>query len=247
MSNDKTTRPYVKLIRSTETQELMKYPPAFMLLCQIALRAKRTDDYNLHGLSIGQAMIGDYRSLGLTHRQYRTAIDKLKTGQFIATQTTNKGTIATIINTKVLDINEEVKGQAKRQSKDKQSTTIKNEINKEINIMFDQFYFNYPRKACKKKAESIFSGLDEATKLKCIDGAKAYAHQCKTLNTEKRFVKLPTTWLNQGCWDDEPLTPQLTIDCPYSQDDIRRFKALHAAGSGLPSDFDQQYKHLITG
>lgn len=246
MSNDKTTRPYVKLIRSTETQELMKYPPAFMLLCQIALRAKRTDDYNLHGLSVGQALIGDYKSLGLTHRQYRTAIDKLKTGQFIATQTTSKGTIATLISTVVLDINEEVKGQAKRQSKDKQTTTIKNERNKEINIMFDQFWSNYPKRVSKDAAEKKFFSLSSDIQLKCIEGARVYADQCKALNPEKRFIKHPTTWLNQGCWDDELLTPLLS-DCPYTTDEIRRFKALHASGAGLPSDFDQEYKHLITG
>jgi hypothetical protein len=178
---------------------------------------------------------------GLNPYKIERILKVFKNVQQIALQTFSKYRIITVLQWEHYQ-----NRTANRTTCAQQVHTTKEKEQQQINIMFDQFYSNYPRKASKKKAESIFSGLDEATKLKCIDGAKAYANQCKTLNTEKRFIKHPTTWLNQGCWEDEPLTPQQG-DCPYTVDEIRRFKALHASGAGLPSDFNQEYKHLITG
>ena len=228
--------------------ELLKDPPAYLLLSQIAYRARWTDEYNKDDLSIGQALIGDYKNIGLTEKQYRNAKKRLERGGFATFKRAFNGTVATLTNTDIFDINigdganpSIEKGQSKG---DQRATNKKDK--KDKNVLFDQFYSNYPRKASKKKAESIFSGLDEATQLKCIEGAKTYADQCKILNTDKKYIKHPTTWLNQGCWEDEPLTPPLS-DCPYTLDEIRRFKALHASGAGLPSNFDQQYKYLITG
>jgi hypothetical protein len=114
------------------------------------------------------------------------------------------------------------------------------------NNLFDQFYENYPRHVSKKKAKEIFLKLENSIQLKCIEQAKVYSDSCKQSGTEEKFIKHPSTWLAQGCWEDET-THQLTIDCPYTSDEIRRFKTLHASGMGLPTDFDQQYKHLITG
>jgi hypothetical protein len=120
------TEPFLKLIRNKETMELLTNAPnAFLLLTQIALRAKRTSDFNVHRLTIGQALVGDYKSIGLTERKYRTAKAQLQSWGFVTFKGTNKGTIATLLNTRVFDINEEDERRAERRSRDEQETTNK--------------------------------------------------------------------------------------------------------------------------
>ncbi len=120
------SEPFLKLIKSKETMELLTNAPnAFLLLTQIAMRAKRTDDFNIHGLTIGQALVGDYESIGLTERKYRTAKAQLQSWGFATFKGTNKRTIANLINSMVFDINEECKGRAKRRTRDEQETTNK--------------------------------------------------------------------------------------------------------------------------
>jgi len=96
---------FLKLNRSPETEALMKKKNAFMLLTQIAYRARRTNEFNTYGLTAGQAQIGDHDKIGLTEREYRTAKKKLEKWNFATFKRTNWGTIATITSTKVYDIN----------------------------------------------------------------------------------------------------------------------------------------------
>ncbi|MFZ7127718.1 MAG: hypothetical protein ACOWWM_16290 [Desulfobacterales bacterium] len=125
---------YLKLIRSEDTLELMRRPNEFLLLAQIAYRAKRTSAFSALGLEPGQALVGDYKSIGLTERQYRTAKKNLEKWGFSTFKATNKGTIATLIKSTVFDINsdsgdEQSDGQAtdRRRASDEQATTNKNE------------------------------------------------------------------------------------------------------------------------
>ncbi len=99
---------FIKTFRSNESEQLMRYPSCLILLLQISLRAKRTNSLDLNGLEIGEALIGDHDSIGLTQQQYRTAKRNLKKWGFITTKSTNKGTIAKLINTDVFDINIEL-------------------------------------------------------------------------------------------------------------------------------------------
>ena len=97
---------FVKLIRSEATFLLMEhYPNAFLLLTQIAIRAKRSENNIQNGLKLGQALIGDYKRIGLSKQQYRSAKTHLKSIQQATFQPTNKGTIATIISTDIYNIN----------------------------------------------------------------------------------------------------------------------------------------------
>lgn len=93
--------------RSPETDELLRDPLALALLAQIAIRARWRTAFSSDGLEIGEALIGDHKSLGMTRAEYRTRIDRLKRWQQITTRTTNKGTIAKLISTVVFDINAE--------------------------------------------------------------------------------------------------------------------------------------------
>ncbi|MDI6450137.1 hypothetical protein [Anaerobaca lacustris] len=127
---------FIKLMRSDATRELLRDGPAFQLLTQIALRAKRTNDFNVHGLQIGQALIGDYASCGLTRRKYRTAMAHLERYGLARFQATHRGTIATLLDITIYDINEEQasphsdqRPANKRPTEGHQAATIKNEKN----------------------------------------------------------------------------------------------------------------------
>jgi len=99
---------FIKLMRTPEALELItKDQNAFVLMTLIAYRAKRTDDFNIHNLKPGEALIGDYKACGLSMQEYRSATQRLKKYGFATFKPTNKGTIATIINSKVYDINQD--------------------------------------------------------------------------------------------------------------------------------------------
>lgn len=139
MTYDKVPIPgggFIKLMRSAATRELLRDSKAFGLLTQIALRAKRTDDFNIHDLKPGQALIGDHDNCGLSAREYRSAKDRLRRYGLARFHGTSRGTIATLANTMVYDINEAGSRQnndeqptSSRQTADERATTIKNEKN----------------------------------------------------------------------------------------------------------------------
>jgi hypothetical protein len=106
---------YIQLNRCETTEELLKQPECFLLLTQIALRARRTGEgWNPHNLEVGQALIGDYKSIGLSSEKvYRNAKKRLENYKIVAFKGTNKGTVATLLNSIVYDINEETKGEQK--------------------------------------------------------------------------------------------------------------------------------------
>ena len=116
---------FVKLIRSEDTMELMKKPREFMLLTLIAYRAKRTIAFNHLGLEIGEALIGDHQSCGLTERQYRTAKKNIEKWEFATFKATNKGTIAKLLDSRVYDINiDTADNQFVGQSSDRRRTGV---------------------------------------------------------------------------------------------------------------------------
>lgn len=72
---------------------------------------------------------------------------------------------------------------------------------------FDAFWSVYPRKenkgGARKKFEAAIKRGIQPDKL--IAAAERYA---KSETVQRGFVKHPTTWLNNECWDDEATTPQ---------------------------------------
>ena len=78
---------------------------AFILLYVIAWRARRTNAFNQHNLIIREAFLGDFKDCGLTESEYRTAKKYLDKHQFATFRPTSKGTIATLINKGVFDVN----------------------------------------------------------------------------------------------------------------------------------------------
>ncbi len=97
---------FVKLSRAHQTFMLLKNPVAFALFALIALRARRSHVApNPEKLEINQALIGDIEATGATHRSYRTAKKRLAALGVASFRTTNRGTIATITNTDIFDVN----------------------------------------------------------------------------------------------------------------------------------------------
>ena len=97
---------YFKAIRNPEALELIAANHnAFVLLYVIAHRACRQTGFNRHNLERGQAFIGDYVRYSLTEQEYRTAKLILEKGNFATFKSTNKGTIATLTDTRVFDVN----------------------------------------------------------------------------------------------------------------------------------------------
>lgn len=98
------SRGFVKLQRSVVTEELMKDAPAFLLLTQIALRARWSREPGLNNLSFGEALVGDSRAIGLTEKAYRLAKARLAKWRLADFRGSSKGTIATLLDDRIYAI-----------------------------------------------------------------------------------------------------------------------------------------------
>ncbi len=69
--------------------------------------------------------------------------------------------------------------------------------------MFEVFWAAYPRRIAKFKARTAFDkALKHSTAEEIIAGARRYAKERE--GQDPQFTKHPATWLNGGCWEDEP-------------------------------------------
>lgn len=103
---------FIKLARA-EDSELLQHMiqhdhNAFILLTVIAQRARRVRNHHpASGRKQFEAEIGDYRACGLSEQNYRTAKKHLEKWGLVTIKPTSKGTIATLLNGSVFDINPE--------------------------------------------------------------------------------------------------------------------------------------------
>ena len=96
-----------------------------------------------------------------------------------------------------------------------QPTDIKKTTNREeqreevipqaaLEDLFSEFWKIYPRKVEKLAAKkALLAALKVADPQTILDGARRYAADPNL--PEKQFVPHPSTWLNAGRWEDEPL------------------------------------------
>lgn len=88
---------------------------------------------------------------------------------------------------------------------------------------FKEFWALYPRRAenppisrrkdAYKKLQTIIRDK-EATWDEILDGVRLYAHSDKVKGknaTGKKFICMPTTWLNQARWEDEYQEPTINF------------------------------------
>jgi helix-turn-helix protein len=69
---------------------------------------------------------------------------------------------------------------------------------------FGAFWINYPKKKAREEAKkawinAIGRGADPKH---IVDAAQAYARE--RADEDPKYTKYPATWLNKGCYDDEP-------------------------------------------
>lgn len=72
---------------------------------------------------------------------------------------------------------------------------------KNVQADFEAWWNEYPRKVGKKAAETAYRrALKDVDSSVLVTAAKAYAKA--NADTDQKFIALPTTWLNQGRWDE---------------------------------------------
>jgi hypothetical protein len=121
-------------MRGPEPIELLKANPyAFILAYIIAYRGQYSDTFNRNNLALGEALLGDFKSYGMSHRQYRTAVEQLARWQFATFRTTNRGTIGRLLDTRLFSIfrlpddkQNDTPPSGDRQPADNQPTSTKN-------------------------------------------------------------------------------------------------------------------------
>lgn len=75
---------------------------------------------------------------------------------------------------------------------------------------FNDFFEKYPRKQSKAKTEDYFikNKIDDETYKSIEEGLQRHLKYWKQEKTDKKFIPLPTTWLNQKRWLDELNVPE---------------------------------------
>lgn len=73
---------------------------------------------------------------------------------------------------------------------------------------FDEFWGIYPNRKEKQAAKRAFAkAILVADPEKIIEGARRYRDDP---NRDQAYTKHPTTWLNGGCWDDDPIPAKMS-------------------------------------
>ncbi|WP_217235422.1 helix-turn-helix domain-containing protein [Streptomyces sp. AC555_RSS877] len=69
---------------------------------------------------------------------------------------------------------------------------------------FGAFMSNYPKKRDREEAKKAWiAAIERGVEPKhMVDAAQAYARE--RFGQDPKYTKLPATWLNKGCYDDEP-------------------------------------------
>jgi hypothetical protein len=82
-----------------------------------------------------------------------------------------------------------------------------------LDSAFERFWQTYPRKAGKQAALRAFARAvtkQHVDPAQIISAAARYA--AERAGEDPTYTKHPATWLNAGCWDDEPDTGTTIID-----------------------------------
>ena len=135
---------WVKIYRSMLYWEWSDVPEMVALWVRLIIRAAH-DDQQWHGQTIGRGQLVTTldklaAETGITVRQLRTCLDRLKDSEQIVTQTTNKNTIITLCKYDSYQDQDETERQAndkpkasKRQTNDKPTTNQRHIYKKEKN------------------------------------------------------------------------------------------------------------------
>lgn len=78
---------------------------------------------------------------------------------------------------------------------------------------FAEFYAAYPRRQDRRDAERAWKAALKrgAHPQHVIAAAGRYSDQVRSQGTDRRYVKLPATWLNKGAYDNDVEQPALAL------------------------------------
>jgi len=96
---------------------------------------------------------------------------------------------------------------AKTETETETETFTSKEVNTIGDLAFDKFWSFYPRKIGKGGAKKAWEKITRGVKPELIiEGARRMAADPNLPETQ--FIPHPSTWLNEGRWDDEPYAPR---------------------------------------
>jgi len=159
-----------------------------------------------------------------TTQNIRTALNRLKTWQFLTNESTKEGRLITIINWNTYQQPEKKLTKeltADQQRPNKELTPNKNERmekKKTYSAEFEKFWAEYPVKANKKKAHEKWQVLN-GSRPSLEELLAAVKKQKQSKSWKDGFIPHLTTWLNGARWEDEVEAPQQTI---YEKLEVRR-------------------------
>ena len=142
----------------------------------------------------------------------------------------------------------QVAKQVAKQSASKTCPETETNIKNSEPLHFDNFWNAYPRKVGRKEAVKSFKrALSDIDADQLVAAAKSYADAKR--GVDPQFIALPTTWLNQGRWDEftaSAITPeQFLKDCwtnatlaPIEELTGRKPECIRFPDP-IPSDFDK--------
>ena len=148
---------------------------------------------------------------GLSTKQVRSSLKKLQESQNVANKTTNKYTMITVLNyDEYQDEGKQRanKGQTKGKQRANKGQQLKNNKNKKnnknIDSDFDFFWDEYGKIGNKNLALKSYKAAiaKKITHEQIMDGVKKYKKHLLDNNTDKKYTKHASTWLNNSCWLD---------------------------------------------
>lgn len=114
-------------------------------------------------------------------------------------------------NTTVLPLEN---GNGNEKKKDDSSTQGKSDTTREREEQFEIFWKSYPKKVGKKDAKRAFSKVPKADWPKLVPAVERQKGSKQWQKEDGRFIPNPSTWLNQGRWDDEE--PEVAQAKPFA-------------------------------
>ncbi|MBD5111108.1 MAG: hypothetical protein HDT42_01030 [Ruminococcaceae bacterium] len=162
---------------------------------------------------------------GVTIRQARTILDRLKTTGKATVKTTSKFSIITMLeydcNVKSDSLSDSQmtdKRQTARQSNDKPTlynTNIQNTKEQtpraareglEDDVNFEKFWSSYPKKIAKQQALNAWNKInpDEELTAKILASLERQKKSVQWTKDNGQYIPYPVTWLNGKRWEDEP-------------------------------------------
>lgn len=102
-----------------------------------------------------------------------------------------------------------------------------NEVNTYGDLAFDEFWAFYPRKIGKGGAKKTWQKITRTTNAdRIIDGARRMSQDPNLPETQ--FIPHPSTWLNEGRWEDEPYAPRTQANAKQVQQNTARAEFLNS-------------------